>query len=132
MTLNKDCVLCNPNQDPEQQIILENDHCLYIQKPSEQEVLEGSGLIIPKNHVETAFELSPQEWTATKELMDQAKTILDETYAPDGYSVGWNVYPIGGQHIPHAHLHIIPRFEDEPYAGRGIRYWIKQKENKRP
>ncbi|QHE51851.1 HIT family protein [Pontibacillus sp. HMF3514] len=131
MILNKDCVLCNINQDPEQQILLENDHCLYIQKLSEQEVLEGSGLIIPKNHVETAFDLSSKEWSATKELMDQAKTMLDETYAPDGYSVGWNVYPIGGQHIPHAHLHIIPRFKDEPYAGRGIRYWMKQKENKR-
>ncbi len=30
--MNTDCVLCNPNQDPEQQIILENDHCFYIQK----------------------------------------------------------------------------------------------------
>ncbi|KGX89571.1 HIT family protein [Pontibacillus marinus] len=130
--MNTDCVLCNPNQDPEQQIILENDHCFYIQKPSEQEVLVGSGLIIPKNHVETPFDLSPQEWAATKELMDKAKTIMDEAYSPDGYSLGWNVNPIGGQHIPHAHFHIIPRFEDEPYAGRGIRYWIKQKENKRP
>lgn len=132
MESTNDCVLCNLHNNPEQQILLENEQCLYIQKPSEQEILEGSGLIIPKKHVETPFDLSAEEWVATKKLLDKAKELLDEHYQPDGYSIGWNVYSTGGQHIPHAHLHIIPRFEDEPYAGRGIRHWIKQKENKRP
>ena len=132
MTSINECVLCNPHSQPEQRILLENEHCLYIQKPSEQTVLEGSGLIIPRKHVETAFDLSMDEWIATKQLMDQAKEILDQHYQPDGYSIGWNVYRTGGQHIPHAHLHIIPRFDDEPYAGKGIRHWIKQKENLRP
>jgi histidine triad (HIT) family protein len=57
---------------------------------------------------------------------------LDETLKPDGYSVGWNVLPVGGQHVPQAHLHVIARFADEPFAGRGIRYWLKQEENRRP
>jgi len=26
---------------------------------------------------------------------------------------------------------IIPRFKDEPFAGRGIRYWLKQEGNRR-
>jgi diadenosine tetraphosphate (Ap4A) HIT family hydrolase len=41
------------------------------------------------------------------------------------------VNPIGGGHIPQAHLHVIPRFQDEVYAGRGIRWWFKQAENTR-
>lgn len=131
MLVDRECVFCNLNKDLEQTILLENEYCCYIQKPSEQEVLEGSGLIVPKPHVETPFDLSAEEWMATKDLMNQAKQLLDHQYQPDGYSVGWNVYPVGGQHILHAHLHIIPRFEDEPYAGRGIRHWIKRKENKR-
>lgn len=125
------CPLCAPFAD-DQRIIFENKTCYYVQKVSEQTVLEGSGLIIPKNHTQTVFDLSDQEWGDTRELMQKAKKRLDETYEPDGYSVGWNTGVVGGQSIPHAHLHIIPRFKDEPYAGNGIRHWIKQPANKRP
>ena len=30
-----------------------------------------------------------------------------------------------GQHIPHAHLHVLPRYDNEPLAGKGIRYMFK-------
>ncbi|ASN06786.1 HIT family protein [Virgibacillus necropolis] len=132
MKSGKNCPFCVLNQDEEQKIIFENETCRYIQKKKEQTILEGSGLIIPKNHVQTVFDLSEQEWKDTRDLMQKAKRLLDEAYAPDGYSVGWNTGEVGGQSIPHAHLHIIPRFTDEPYAGKGIRHWIKQPENKRP
>ncbi|MFC7322783.1 HIT family protein [Halobacillus campisalis] len=127
----EECMFCSLEQNGEQDIIFENDTCLYIQKASEQKILEGSGLIIPKAHVSQVFLLSEQEWKDSRELLIKAKAWLDEKYAPDGYSVGWNTGETGGQTIPHAHLHVIPRFKDEPYAGRGIRYWIKQPENKR-
>ncbi|MFZ3579874.1 HIT family protein [Virgibacillus sp. DJP39] len=126
------CPLCAPFQDVKQEIILENDSCCYIQKASEQEILIGSGLIIPKRHVQTVFDLSDREWVDTRDLIQKVKEHVDEFYDPDGYSVGWNTGKVGGQSIPHAHLHIIPRFSDEPYAGKGIRHWIKQPENKRP
>uniref|UniRef100_UPI003D23A253 HIT family protein n=1 Tax=Kroppenstedtia sanguinis TaxID=1380684 RepID=UPI003D23A253 len=56
---------------------------------------------------------------------------MDEQYQPDGYNVGWNCRETGGQSIPHAHLHVIPRFTDEHHAGKGIRHWLKQKDNRR-
>lgn len=37
----------------------------------------------------------------------------------------------GGQSVFHAHMHVIPRFADEPYAGRGMRSWIKEEANRR-
>ena len=61
--------------------------------------------------------------------MLKAKEYLEERYDHEGYSVGWNTGEMGGQSIPHAHLHVIPRFADEPFAGKGIRYWIKQNDN---
>jgi diadenosine tetraphosphate (Ap4A) HIT family hydrolase len=117
---------------PEQygEVVLENALCFFLQDTA-SEVLPGSGMIIPKAHRPTVFDLTPDEWTATFELLQQVKAYLDKCSKPDGYSVGWNVYPIGGQHIPQAHLHVIPRFADEPYAGRGIRYWLKQQDNLR-
>lgn len=64
-------------------------------------------------------------------MLLQVKQLLDEQYQPDGYNIGWNCGAVGGQHIAHAHLHIIQRFADEPLAGKGIRHWLKQTENRR-
>ena len=94
--------------------------------------LIGSYVIIPKSHVATPFDLSEQEWLDTKKMIDTVKKYLDERYHPDGYNLGWNVGRVAGQEVSYAHLHIIPRYNDEPFAGKGIRYWIKQSENTRP
>lgn len=87
-------------------------------------------MIIPKRHVATPFDLTPEEWMATHELLTQAKRLLDQE-RPDGYSIGWNVHPVGGQSVSHVHLHVIARFADEPLAGQGIRHALKQPANRR-
>ncbi|MBM7551997.1 HIT family protein [Thalassobacillus pellis] len=127
----KECIFCNIVEDGDQTIVVQNETCYYIKKKSEQKILEGSGLIIPKTHRENVFELTEKEWRDTRELLLRAKELLGDVYQPDGYSVGWNTGEAGGQSIPHAHLHVIPRFADEPHAYKGIRYWLKQPENKR-
>jgi diadenosine tetraphosphate (Ap4A) HIT family hydrolase len=111
-------------------ITIENDHCLFLQV--KQEVLLGSGIVVPRVHKVTVFELSEPEWMATYSLLRQAKAFLDTAHRPLGYNVGWNAGRVAGQEVFHSHLHVIPRFEDEPLAGKGIRYWLKQPENKRP
>ena len=111
----------------------ENEYCIDVPSLSKNsKILIGSYVIIPKSHVKSPFDLSVEEWLATKNLMDRIKSYIDEKYKPDGYNLGWNVGAVAGQEVEYAHLHIIPRYKDEPYAGRGIRYWLKQDENIRP
>ena len=43
MTYDRNCVLCNPHKDPEQRIVLENETCFFLQRDSQQDILEGSG-----------------------------------------------------------------------------------------
>lgn len=124
-----DCPFCSIDPDQDESVVYRNEFGLFLQKP--QPVLVGSGLIVPRAHRETAFDLTPAEWQATYDLLHQAKEHLDRTYRPQGYNIGWNCGSVGGQEIFHAHLHVIPRFEDEPLAGKGIRYWLKQPANKR-
>ena len=112
-------------------VAIENDLCFFLLNDTDAE-LPGSGMILPKAPRETMFDLTPGEWQATYALLQDAKRYLDQTCAPDGYTVGWNVCPAGGQHVPVAHLHVIPRFSDEPFAARGLRWWLKQPENRRP
>ena len=126
----EDCLFCDYENNPKQKVLFENAFCVCLDNYFE-EVLVDSCVIIPRAHKVTVFDLSHEEWEATKQLIDKTKRYLDEKYKPDGYNVGWNCGSVGGQCIFHAHLHIIPRYADEPRAGAGIRYWIKQKENMR-
>jgi diadenosine tetraphosphate (Ap4A) HIT family hydrolase len=120
------CSIC----DLDGVVVIENDHCLFLQEP--QQVLIGSGIIVPRAHRPTLFDLSEAEWVATYLLLQRAKALLDATHLPHGYNIGWNAGRVAGQEIFHSHLHVIPRFEDEPLAGKGIRHWLKQPDNKRP
>ncbi len=91
--------------------------------------LVGSYVIIPKSQVGSPIELSYEEWKDSRLLLLEVKEYLDKRYNPDGYNIGWNVGKVAGQEVAHAHMHIIPRYADEPYSGKGIRYWFKQPEN---
>ena len=124
------CIFCDYKNDKKGSILFENDLCVCILQNHET-ILVGSCIIIPKAHKVTVFDLDLDEWIASKKLLDKVKRYLDEKYKPDGYNVGWNVGDVGGQDVFHAHMHVIPRHSDEPYARRGIRNWIKREENRR-
>ena len=124
-----DCPFCLSNNLLHGDVLAQNRHCSLIE--NSDPVLQNPVMIIPLRHVASPFDLTPEEWMATHDLMAQAKEILDLD-GPDGYSVGWNVDAAGGQDIPHAHLHVIGRFADEPLAGQGIRHALKQEANRRP
>ncbi len=49
----------------------------------------------------------------------------------NGYAIGWNVGEASDQVESHVHLHVMPRYNDEPLAGRGLRYFLKQEDNRR-
>ncbi|MGP4073567.1 HIT family protein [Piscibacillus sp. B03] len=129
-----DCVFCYPELDQRQSVMMENKHCYFLQLDYFQEkgvVLEGAGVIVPKRHRETVFDLTKEEWGSTYSLLQDVKNYLDRDHNPDGYNVGWNCGEVGGQSIFHAHMHVLPRYKDEGMAGKGIRYFIKGAGNER-
>ncbi|MBX5174473.1 HIT domain-containing protein [Rhizobium sp. NZLR1b] len=62
---------------------------------------------------------------ANGEMLSEAKRYRAE-FKSDGFTIGWNVGSAGGQHVFHAHLHVICRYEGEPNAGRGLRNLARQ------
>ena len=74
---------------------------------------KGHTVIIPKKHAETIFDLSE---TDTKKLILFVKIVMkkiNDLLHPSGFNVGWNHSPAGGQVIPHLHIHIFPRYEND-------------------
>jgi histidine triad (HIT) family protein len=114
-------------------IVHENALCLFANSDAgENGALVGSGIILPKAHRPTLFDLTAEEFSATFTLLQDVRTVLDDRYRPDGYTVGWNCYEASGQAVMHAHLHVLLRFLDEPEAGHGMRWHLKQASNARP
>jgi diadenosine tetraphosphate (Ap4A) HIT family hydrolase len=130
-----DCVFCDLTQFRAAEVCIENAHCLYASTRDPRDppdVLPGCGVIIPITHRTSPFEFTLEEWAATQELLIQAKAAQDVRLAPDGYMLVWNCFSEPGRPPHHAHLHVIPRFDDEPLAEEGGRSAIKVPQNRRP
>ena len=106
-----------------------DDLVMYLDDARWQGALRHSGIIVPVRHAETVFDLTEDEVAATFRMLAQAKTWLDQQHSPDGYNVGWNTGAVAGQEVFHAHMHVIPRFAQEPLAGQGIRAHLKAEHN---
>src|SRR3989339_1789203 len=74
---------------------------------------KGHTLVIPKVHAENLLELD--EKYAEKLLVTVKKTQekLNDVLKPDGYNVGWNHGKAGVQLVPHLHIHIMPRYNND-------------------
>jgi diadenosine tetraphosphate (Ap4A) HIT family hydrolase len=125
-----DCPFCHWADDPNQRLVHRNQSALFLQNDTTRGALVGSGVIVPVRHVETVFDLTDDEVRATFLLLADVKAWMDVKYQPDGYNVGWNCGAVAGQEVAHTHMHVIPRFAREPYAGRGIRFWLNQDANR--
>jgi histidine triad (HIT) family protein len=123
------CPFCSI-EDPNQIIVFERDLVLFSQNVKHQGSLKHSGIIIPKAHRETAFDLTREEWDATYELLQDVRSWMDSNLSPAGYNLGWNCGTVAGQQVAHAHLHVMPRFPGEPLAGQGIRSLLKSEANR--
>jgi len=118
-----ECPYCSM-QPSDQKVIFREDLVWFVRDGRYQGALKHSGVIIPVAHRETVFDLTESEVAATFRLLGRVKAWMDAEFSPDGYNVGWNCGRVGGQELFHAHLHVIPRFRQEPLAGHGIRAWV--------
>lgn len=115
----KACPFCTL---PTSRILGQNDHALWIRDGFP--VSPGHSLVIPKCHVGSFFEISEAQRTALLDLLDQAKKVADQEFRPHGYNVGINDGAAAGQTVPHLHIHLIPRFENDLADPRGGVRWV--------
>ena len=123
------CPYCS-QEISDQNVVFREDLVWFVQDRRYQGALKHSGVIIPVAHRETVFDLTEPEVAATFQLLRRVKAWMDAEFSPDGYNVGWNCGRVGGQDVFHAHLHVIPRFRQEPLAGQGIRWHLKSDANR--
>ena len=114
---NNPCLFCT---DP-QGVSLDNE--LAFSARDSYPASPGHSVVIPKRHVASFFELTPEEVAACMELISEEKRLIDAEFKPDGYNIGVNVGQAAGQSIFHVHIHIIPRYKgDVDNAQGGVRH----------
>ena len=86
MVAKVECKFCNSNPG---KIILKGD--LGFAAWDSFPVNQGHVLVIPYRHVSEYFDATDSEKQELWSLVDKAKAIIDEKYAPDGYNVGINI-----------------------------------------
>lgn len=94
---------------PQQEVLLENEHSYAML--SNNPVSKGCGLVIPKRHVASYFDLTINEQIACQLTLNRLKQIIDEKYAPDGYSVTISINALEGQGVEHVVVELVGRYE---------------------
>lgn len=127
--MNDTCPFCLENNLLHGEVLYQDEQW-YITNLEEGSI-NNAMMAITKRHIKSPFEINNNEWKTLQKVIPEMKRFIDTKEIPDGYNLGWNVETTGGQNVEHAHLHLIARYEDEPLAGKGIRYAFKQPNNQR-
>ncbi|MDB5238588.1 MAG: hypothetical protein JWM46_858 [Candidatus Kaiserbacteria bacterium] len=97
--------------DVSDRVIVENDSAFAF--PTNIPIVSGHVLIAPKRIVEKYEDLSEAERSAIEDLRQKIKHALTTVFAAEGFNYAWNEARIGGQSVPHFHLHVVPRKEGD-------------------
>lgn len=84
----------------------------------------GHTLVVPRRHVPGLFDLPKEDLEEVWELVDEMRSDLVADRGPDGFTVGVNDGTAAGQTVPHAHVHVIPRWTGDRADPRGGIRWI--------
>jgi histidine triad (HIT) family protein len=115
----EDCVFCKviTGKVPAEKI---NECDSFIAILDARPVTKGHTLVIPKKHLVTLFDIPNK---LGNELLQFTKNVaydLMDKKLGDGFNLIMNNLGVAGQVVMHAHIHVIPRNEDD-----GIRFFTK-------
>ncbi len=84
---------------------------------------KGHLLIVPKKHCTTFADLPDDIIKEINILTQKIAKAMYTSLKPDGYNCFHNNHPAAGQVVPHFHVHVVPRYDND-----GIIFdWPKRK-----
>ena len=121
------CPFCEIIEDETREIIWEDEHAFAIR--DKFPISPGHTLIIPRRHIGTLWECTPEEGASLFSGSQWVKDDLEITFSRiDGWNIGVNVGEAAGQTVFHVHMHVVPRFigdVDNPIGG--VRHVVPDK-----
>ncbi len=75
---------------------------------------KGHALVVPREHSVDLTDISEDDLAATMTAAQRLAKRMDETVEPDGINILNACRPAAWQTVFHFHIHVIPRYEDDP------------------
>ncbi len=108
------CILCSIRDNDERVVRLEVGRTeLMVISLNLFPYNPGHLLIFPLRHITDLRELSSDEVLETHRLLQRLMDILESSYGPRGFNIGYNVGATSGASIEHLHCHVVPRHRNE-------------------
>ena len=73
----------------------------------------GHTMVVPKAHSHNIFDISPEDWEATTEVVRKLAIAIEKGLKADGVNIAMNNREHAGQIVDRPHVHIIPRFKGD-------------------
>jgi histidine triad (HIT) family protein len=91
----------------------------------------GHALVIPRRHTRNLYQIDDEELARTTAAAKRLAQRMRDRLGCDGINVLNSVEPAAWQTVFHFHLHVIPRYEDDPLRLPGQPQEVDQEELKR-
>ncbi len=115
--MSKTCIFCSiiSGEEPCVQIRRENGILVLMDK---YPINPGHTLLMPTTHYETLLEMPPAEVGKLYSMVPTVARAIISAVNADGFNVGQNNGLAANQIVPHVHIHIVPRFDDDSPDGK--------------
>jgi len=110
---NEDCVFCQilaGNMPGE--IVHEDEHTAAFMDIFPW--TRGHLVVVPRNHVRNLYEISDQDLAHTMAAARRLAELVRDRLGADGVNLLNSCEPAAWQTIFHFHIHVIPRYENDP------------------
>ena len=97
--------------------VYEDEHTLAFMDVMPQS--DGHTLVLPKAPAENIFDLDPEMAAAVIKTGQKIARAVKKAFDADGIMLIQYNGPVAGQTVLHFHLHIVPRYADEPLRSHG-------------
>lgn len=116
------CVFCALLQDlGSAHVVAANKACVAVLdiRPASP----GHTLVLPREHIESIWDLDDATAAEVMLSVRSVATLLRDRLSPDGLTVRQNNGAVSGQHVPHLHVHLVPRWDGDGHIG-----WPRERE----
>jgi histidine triad (HIT) family protein len=110
---DEDCIFCAiASGDGPAEIIQEDEHTVAFMDINPW--TRGHSLVIPRQHAKDIFEIEDNELAHVMTAVKRLATRIRDTLQCDGINLLNSAESAAWQTVFHFHVHVIPRYEDDP------------------
>jgi histidine triad (HIT) family protein len=108
-----DCLFCGiVAGDVPGQIVDSDEHTVAFMDISP--ATKGHALVVPREHADDLMDISDKDLERTMAAARRLARRMDEALEPDGFNILNSCRPAAWQTVFHFHVHVVPRYDDDP------------------